>query len=266
MRLRIPHTCATDRSDHSTSATSHQRRDCTRTLRTRARCGASDPENAAAAPRGTRHCHGTDTHTSAWIESPVALARKTYRVLARRGDVQVQGSPCWLSCGLTTAVERLAGTLARFTTRSLSAGPLQPLVRRPAHGLQHCLGMPGYYLKKDAGAALGLSTALFPVTERGGADAHECREFVLAQTVALAHRSDIDLLEPIGSRRLCLATEDSSTLSDTLEKLSKQFFSHGYSISTILRRARRCAAVRSARSFFGKTKSIRRCWDLACQK
>jgi hypothetical protein len=65
--------------------------------------------------------------------------------------------------GLTTPFSSVASASARLTTDRFSAGPLQPRVRRPAHGLQNCLGMPCHNAKKNAGATLGLSTSLFPV-------------------------------------------------------------------------------------------------------
>jgi hypothetical protein len=59
--------------------------------------------------------------------------------------------------------------------------------------------MAGYHLKKDTGAALGPSTALFPVSKRRGADAHEGRESGLAQTIASADGPHVDVLEPKSS-------------------------------------------------------------------
>jgi hypothetical protein len=110
--------------------------------------------------------------------------------------------------------------------------------------------MPRYHPKKNAGATLGPSTPLLPVAERGWADAHECGELALTQTVALADRANIRFVEAKGSRRLPLTTKDRAALPDTREKLSKKVLFHGYSVSTIVRRARLCAVVRSDRSFF----------------
>jgi hypothetical protein len=111
--------------------------------------------------------------------------------------------------------------------------------------------MPCHDPKKNPRATLGFSTTLFPVSERGRADPHERGELALTQTVALAHRSDIGFFEPNDARRLQLPSENRAALPNTLKQFSEKVLFHEYSVSTIFRRTRFCAGVRSDRSFFG---------------
>jgi hypothetical protein len=84
--------------------------------------------------------------------------------------------------------------------------------------------------------------------------------------VLLAKAPYVRLFEGELPRRLPLTSKDLPALSDTLQQLVKQFFLHGYSISTILRRACRSSIERSSLSFLAKIKSIRILSNSGCPK
>src|SRR5947199_3638266 len=88
-------------------------------------------------------------------------------------------------------------------------------------------------------AAFRLAPPLFPVPKSAYADPHQSRELRLAQAMLLAKTSHIGLCQGEHPRRVSLAPQNLPSLANTLQQLVKEFFLHGYSASTTLRKARR---------------------------
>jgi len=205
--------------------------------------------------RGEKHRIGLvdlDSRPPAPAPAPPDGRQRWCQALSRGspaiGEAKLNSSIVSPHCSTTGGSAARAAAHARGT--AFRARRLQPVIGRLTHYVENRLRVSSHHPKQNAGASFRLSSALFPVTQRGCADPHERSELALAQSIPLTHRADVRLVDPNHTRWLHLTAKNRSALANALEKLGKQFVFHGYSVSTTFRRARRWAGVRSDRSFF----------------